>query len=193
MTVNQQELTLAERIAAGDPEAEKELFFLFKERIQLLVRIRLRGKAATDDQKDILSEIYQAVLISLRKGGFNPELGKPLEAYIAGITGNVVAQYFRKQKKDAIKVNLDSNNHIENSENILTDIIKNEQKEKIQACLYKIKPKYLEVLILRVYEDKTIDEISNILKIERRRVSERINYAFKLLLKECKKKTFFNN
>lgn len=44
---------------------------------------------------------------------------------------------------------------------------------------------------MRVYDELSIDEISNHLGIEKRRVSERINYAFKLLLKELKKQKYF--
>ena len=55
----------------------------------------------------------------------------------------------------------------------------------------RLKQKYREILLLRIYEEKSIEEISEHLKIERRRVSERINYAFKLLLKECKKENYF--
>ncbi len=57
-----------------------------------------------DDQQDIVSEIQQAILISLRKGSYNPDLGKPLEAYIAGIASNIVGQYFRKLAKKKPKL-----------------------------------------------------------------------------------------
>ncbi|MDP2364423.1 MAG: hypothetical protein Q8M94_11730, partial [Ignavibacteria bacterium] len=84
------EKSLIDQIVAGDSDAENRLFLHFKERIEFLVRVRLRNQVSSDDQQDILSEAKQAILLSLRKGGFDPAKEKPLEAYIAGIVSNVV-------------------------------------------------------------------------------------------------------
>ncbi|MDP2363750.1 MAG: sigma factor-like helix-turn-helix DNA-binding protein, partial [Ignavibacteria bacterium] len=64
-------------------------------------------------------------------------------------------------------------------------------KEKIKYALASLDEKYKEVLLLRIYEEQSIDEISENIGIEKRRVSERINYALKLLLKEFKKQNYF--
>jgi RNA polymerase sigma factor (sigma-70 family) len=191
MLLNEDDKAITARIVQGDTEAENYLFSCYKERINFLVRARLRGRASKEDHEDIISEIQQAMLISLRKGGFNPDIGKPLEAYIAGIAGNIIGQYFRKLKREKTKVDIDSYHNIENTQNTLSDIIDAERREKLRSCLKRLKKKYKEVLLLRIYEDKSIEEISEQLKLERRRVSERINYAFKLLLKECKKENYF--
>ena len=191
MLLNEDDKAIAARIVQGDTEAENYLFSCYKERINFLVRARLRGRASKEDHEDIISEIQQAILISLRKGSFNPDVGKPLEAYIAGIAGNIVGQYFRKLQREKTKVDIDSYHNIENTQNTLSDIIDAERREKLRSCLKRLKKKYKEVLLLRIYEDKSIEEIADQLKIERRRVSERINYAFKLLLKECKKENYF--
>jgi len=191
MLFNVDEKTIITRIAHGDSEAENHLFSCFKERIQFLVRIRSRGNIPVQDQEDIISEIQHAILLSLRKGGFDPERGKPLEAYIAGIAGNTVGQYFRKLKKEKANVDIDLQHHIENPGNILSDLIDEERREKLRNYLQRLKLKYKEVLVIRIYENKSIDEIAKQLNLDRRRVSERINYAFKLLLKECKKDNYF--
>lgn len=191
MISNLDDKTLAQRILEGDSEAENYLFNRFKERIKFLVRIRLKIKVSDFDQEDIFSDIQHAVLINLRKGAYDPERGKPLEAYIAGIAINIVGQYFRKLNNKKTSNTIDGLHQIPSNENILTDLIDEEQKEKLKACLEKLKFKYRQVLILRFYENKTIDELSEYLNIEKRRVSERINYAVKLILKECKKHDFF--
>ena len=191
MLFNVNEKTIITRIAHGDSEAENYLFSSFKERIQLMFRVRSRGNIPKQDQQDIISEIQHAILLNLRKGGFDPERGKPLEAYIAGIAGNIVGQYFRKLKKEKINVDIDLQHHIENPGNILSDLIDEERREKLRNYLQRLKQEYKEVLVLRVYENKSIDEIAKQLNLDRRRVSERINYAFKLLLKECKKDNYF--
>jgi len=185
------EKSLIEKIVSGDADAENHLFLHFKERIEFLVRIRLRGKVSSDDQKDILSEVKQAILLSLRKGGFDPAKGKPLEAYIAGIVSNVVAMYFRNLSKVKPTADIDSYHSIQSPDNPLKEIIDSEKKEKLKAALHKLDDKYREILLLRIYDELSIEEISNLVGIEKRRVSERINYALKLLLKELKKQNYF--
>jgi len=190
MLFNADEKTIITRIAEGDSEAENYLFSRFKERIQFLVRVRSRGNIPRQDLEDIVSEIQHAILLSLRKCGFDPERGKPLEAYIAGIASNIVGQYFRKLKKEKANVDIDLH-HIENPGNILSSIIDEERKKKLISYLQRLKQKYKEILVLRIYENKSIEEIAKQLNLDRRRVSERINYAFKLLLKECRKENYF--
>jgi RNA polymerase sigma-70 factor, ECF subfamily len=197
--VNSEDKTLAVRIAQGDVDAENYLFVRFGDRIQLLVRNRLRGKVSEEDQKDIIGDIYHAVLVSLRKGGYNPELGNPLEAYIAGIVRNTVVQFFKDLKKtrhpgiplDEVLNASSLQQNIETTGHILSDLIDKEGRDRLRVCMQKLRPKYLEVLILRFFENKSIEEIAQQLNLERRRVSERINYAFKLLMKECKKDKYF--
>ncbi len=191
MLFNEDEKTIIARIANGDSEAENYLFSRFNERIQFLVRVRSRGNIPKQDQEDIISEIQQALLINLRKGGYDPERGKPLEAYIAGIAGNIVGQYFRKLKREKTTVDINLQHHIEIPGNILSALIDEEQREKLISYLQRLDQKYKEVLVLRIYERKSIEEIAKQLNLDRRRVSERINYAFKLFLKECKKDNYF--
>ena len=191
MLIGEDDKTLTTKIAEGDIEAENYLFTRFKEKIQFLVRIRLRKKIPMEDQEDIISEIQQAIMLSLRKGSFNPDLGKPLEAYIAGIASNVVGQYFRKLKKKKEEINIDLIENLPSGENHLSNLITEERNNKLRKYLQKLEPKYKEILQLRIYENKTIEEISILLNLEKRRVSERINYAFKLFLKECKRDNYF--
>lgn len=185
------EKSLIDKIVSGDIDAENYLFLHFKERIEFLVRARLRNKVSSDDQKDILSEARQAILLSLRKGGFDPSKGKPLEAYIAGIVSNVVAMHFRNLKKENPAEDIDRYHSLKDFNNPLSEILDSEKKEKLTKALNKLDEKYRNVLIMRVYEEFSIEEISNQTGIEKRRVSERINYALKLLLKELKKQKYF--
>jgi RNA polymerase sigma-70 factor (ECF subfamily) len=185
------EKSLTDNIVAGDIDAENRLFLHFKERIEFLVRARLRNKVSSDDQQDIMSEAKQAILLSIRKGGFDHSRGKPLEAYIAGIVSNVVAMYFRNLTKEKPTADIDSYHLIESPNNPLKEVLDSEKKEKLRLALSKLDNKYQEVLLLRVYDELSIEEIANKIGVEKRRVSERINYAFKLILKELKKQNYF--
>lgn len=185
------EKSLTDKIVLGDTESENRLFLHFKERIEFLVRARMRNKVSAEDQQDIISEAKQAILLSLRKGGFNPSKGKPLEAYIAGIVSNIVAMYFRNLSKEKPTADIDSYHSIKSPDNPLKEILNSEKKEKLRRALSKIDNKYQEVLLLRIYDELSIEEIANKIGIEKRRVSERINYALKLILKELKKQNYF--
>jgi RNA polymerase sigma-70 factor (ECF subfamily) len=185
------EKSIIDKIVSGDADAENRLFIHFKDRIEFLVRTKLRNRVSSDDQKDILSEARQAILLSIRKGGFDHSKGKPLEAYIAGIVSNVVAMHFRSLKKNNPAEDIDKHHSLKDSNNPLDNLLNAERKEKIKKALGKLDTKYREVILMRVYDEQSIEEISNHLGIEKRRVSERINYAFKLLLKELKRQNYF--
>jgi len=182
---------LTRRIAEGDLEAEQDLFVRFAEQIRFIVRIRLKGTASPEDQEDLVCEIQEGLLLSLRKGRYKAESGKTIEAYTAGVAANYIGQYFRKKKKQPAFTSDLNNTPI--SDDGLDRLVDEERKFKIRKCLDKLKPKYKEVLILRIYEGQTIEEIAEKLNIEGRRVSERLHYAFKRLLKEAQKDDYFFN
>lgn len=186
-----EEEVLINRIVAGDTNAESQLILKFREKIEFFVRVKLKGKVSKFDRDDIISDIQNSILTSLRKNGFDQSKGKPLEAYIAGVASNVIAMYFRKLKTTKPAEDIDKYQNLNDDNNPLTLVLAEEKKNEIQFCLNKLEPKYKGILLLRVYEELSIEEISDQLNLEKRRVSERINYALKLLLKELKKRNYF--
>jgi len=189
--VDPSEPAIARRIAGGEAQAESEFFERFGEQIKLMVWARLKRRMAPEEREDLVSEVNQAVLLSLRRGGYDASTGAPLAAYIAGIAAHVIGQYFRRQKKESFVesgARLDSH---PDSENILSDLLDVEHDRMLRKCLRRLPSKYKEVLLLRIYEQHSIEEISQSLGVERRRVSERIHYAFQLLAKECRKENYF--
>lgn len=183
-------MELTRRIAQGDLEAEQDLFARFTEQIRFIVRIRLKGRASREDQEDLVCEIQEGLLLSLRKGKYKAESGKTIEAYVAGVAANYIGQYFRKKKKQPAFASDENNSSI--ADDSLDRLVDEERKFKILECLDKLKPKYKEVLLLRIYEGQTIEEIAEKLNLDRRRVSERVHYAFKLLLKEAQQDDYFS-
>jgi len=190
--VEPQDVALAESIANGDSRAETDFFVRFGEPIKSMIRARLKRKAPAEDREDLMSEIQQAALLSLRRGGYDPATAKSLGAYIAGIAGHVVGQYFRRKKKDTL---VGAGLLLEaqaDPPDKLSELLDEERHETLRRCLGRLKPQYKEVLLLRIYEQRSIEEITQQLNLDRRRVSERIHYAFKLLLKECQKEPYFS-
>lgn len=181
------ETTLALRIANGDRQAEKELFQRYDEQIRFMVLSRLRRKISSADLEDLIGDIRAAALLILRKGGYDPDKGSSLGAYLVGIVARVVAQHFRKQSKSqAAESDLQA---IEpaNPGTVLDDMMTTERDQRIRRCLSRLDLKYREVLLLRFYENLSIQDIATTLNLERRRVSERIHYALKKLVDEYKR------
>ena len=176
---------LAKRIYQGDKTAEKELFVHYQEKISTLIRNRL-GKNHPD-WEDILSETQMAILLILRDGMFDPEKGN-LDAYIYGIVANQIKHYYnRSAKKEETFIEDIPLKYFVNPIDKEQDPLKETLEILNRDVISKLKPKYKEVLYLRYFQGYSIQDISNRLGIESKRVSERINYAIKLINKKVKK------
>ena len=184
------EIELAEKIKNGDAAAENIVFRRFQNEIQTMVRVRMR-RETEENRADAIAKINEGILLSLRKGGFDPTKGKSLGAFIAGVTYNTIAMYFRKKKQERkYFVPGSTEDHPEplvNSQS-LTMLISREQQSQVKSCLGQLNTNYATALTLRFHQDLAIGDIAEMLNMEKRRVSERINYALKLLLKCLKRK-----
>ena len=67
------------------------------------------------------------------------------------------------------------------------DAMERERSEMLASALAKLKPKYREVLYLYYYQELSRDEVAARLGIPARKVSERVNYAQKLMKKLVRK------
>jgi len=182
--IGKEDLELIKKIQSGDKKAEKELFFKFGSKIARQVNYQLG--ANNEDWKDVAGDIQLAVLIAIREGNFDAEKGISLGSYIYGITSNKIKDYFKliaRKKVWTIDVSMDS---FESSAEEF-EFERQEMKKILRNALKKLKFKYKEVLYLRYYKELSVKEISIKLKLPPRRVSERINYALKLLRIEYKK------
>lgn len=187
--IKEQENELISRIQTGDIRAEQELLTHFHIRIARKVRIDLG--TANEDWKDIVNEVQLALIESLRKGRFDVHKGTPLGSYVFGITVNKIRDYFKTRKKLS---NFSSD--LLQERNLIYEEKSSFEAQELRKTLRKLlaglKVKYKEVLYLRYYQEYTVSEISQMINIPPRRVSERINYALKLLRKECQKRNFFS-
>ena len=189
MRMNRKKDDIASRIYQGDKAAEKELCVNYNEIISTIIQHRL-GKN-NSDWEDVLSETQIAILLSLRAGLFDPEIGN-LDSYIYGIVLNQIKHYYNRtvRKKNTYINNL----QLENLTNFV-DIESEKQNEEIdllfQNIISKLNHKYKEVLYLRYYQGLSIQEIAFQLGIKPSKVSERIYYAKKLIKKKLKRRKFF--
>jgi len=183
---------LIEKIANGDKDAESLLFEQFDEKIELIVRARLNHNVSPDDVKDIAADIKAALLEALRNGKFDPSKNCKLSTYIAGITQKQIALYFRKAKRNREFPQDDAHENVDDMPLTLDVLISVEEQKQLRKKLARLNSKYRQVLLLRYYEGKSIDEICNILVLEKKQVIDRLHYSLKKLLKECKNDEFFS-
>ncbi len=179
---------LAERIRNGGQGAENELFSYYGEKIALIVKVRL--DVNNPDWEDVCSEIKTAILIKLREGKYDPEKGK-LSSYIHGIALNKLKDYYKSQKKKIDHLHILNPEEIQVPADEKTVMEQEELSVILRKVINKLNDKYKKVIYLRYYKDLSIQEISDQLQIESRRVSERINYANKLIRKQFKKMNLF--
>jgi RNA polymerase sigma-70 factor (ECF subfamily) len=133
----------------------------------------------TPEWEDVVNEIMVNVLEKLKKGEFRGD--SSIGTFIYTITSRRIIDYIR-QKSKVLKHAPEPNpypspqEHVENRE----------RAEWIAKAIEKLKPKYKEVLYLYYYRELSREEVAKRLKITPRRVSERVNYAQKLLRKVMK-------
>jgi RNA polymerase sigma factor (sigma-70 family) len=142
-------------------------------------RVKKSIGAHTPDWEDVVNEIMVNVLEKLKKGEFRGE--SSIGTFIYTITSRRIIDYIR-QKSKLLKHAPESNPYLSPQDQIENK----ERAEWIAKAIEKLKPKYKEVLYLYYYQELSREEVAKRLNITSRRVSERVNYAQKLLRKVMK-------
>ncbi len=162
---------LIERVKKGDQEAFNPLV----ERYKLpLYKVMYRMVYNRDDAEDLVEEAFIKAFRSLKKF----ETGRPFYAWICRIAVNNAINYLRKEKRAQVQP-------LEFVEHRLAakkgDPVKmTEQKvlqEKIAASMARLPEDDRTILILRVDEEFSYEEISKILNIPRGTVMSRLARA----------------
>jgi RNA polymerase sigma factor (sigma-70 family) len=133
----------------------------------------------TPDWEDVVNEVITQVIEKVKQGEFRGE--SSIGTFIYTITSRRIVDHIRQKTKvlrgiPEPAVLPDPCDDAESRERarILADAIR------------KLKPKFKEVLDLYYYKELSRDEVAQRLGISPRRVSERLNYAQKLLRKVIK-------
>lgn len=142
-------------------------------------RVRKSLGSHIPDWEDVVNEIMVNVIEKLEAGQFRGD--SSIGTFIYTITSRRIVDYIRAKSKSLKYVPEPSSfsspqEQIENKE----------RAEQVARCLEKLKPKYKKILYLYYYKDLSREEVANKLGISPRRVSERVNYAQKLLRKIMK-------
>ncbi len=152
----------------------EEIFAKYRPIVGFRVKKALGG--STPDWEDVVNEIMTNVLEKIQKGEFRGE--SSIGTFIYTVTSRRIVDYIRHKSK-VLKHAPEPqpfpapHEHVESKE----------RAEVIVSAIKKLKPKYREVLYLYYYRDLSREEVAKKLGISPRRVSERVNYAQKLLRK----------
>ena len=157
---------------------QENFLYLVRRYQQKLLSFILRiSNVAPDEAHDLLQEVFIKVYKNLN--AYDPNL--KFSSWIYRITRNHVISNYRKIKNKPQVLSWEVD---ENTLSSLTADINIEKttdqlllRERLNQALEKLKPKYREVLILRYFEEKSYEEISDILKKPRGTVGTLINRA----------------
>ena len=164
------------RLSLGDIEYFACL--VLKYELRLLGYVKKISQSDQEEAEDILQEAFIKIWKNLN--GYDPRL--TLESWLFRIVHNETISFWRKRKsygKDRT-VTIDD-------ERLLEIFAEDQTSETNIDLIYKLienvlpmlKQEYREVLVLKFLEDKSYEEISDILKIPEGTVATRINRAKK--------------
>ncbi len=132
-----------------------------------------------EECEDILQEVFLKAFRYLNN--FDPSLS--FSSWIYRIAHNETISHFRKRKvRPQTILEEDGELYLKNLEadmDIAEEIDRKQLSESVRKMLTKLGKKYEDVLVLRYLEEKSYEEISDILKIPVKTVGTRLNRAKK--------------
>jgi len=154
-----------------------ELVLKFRPVVAFRVRKALGG--STPDWEDVADEIITQVIEKVRNGEFRGE--SSIGTFIYTVTSRRIVDFIR-QKTKVLKGGPEPSPWPDPSEDAET----RERARIVAGAVQQLKPKFKEVLNLYYYQELSREEVAARLGISPRRVSERLNYAQKLLRKRVR-------
>lgn len=140
-----------------------------------------RSNATKEDAEDIVQNSFIKMYRNIND--FDSRLRFSSWAY--RITHNELIDWYRKQKsKPQFVVSHDDEDifaHIAGDMNIEKDAIQQETKKEIERIIKTLDFKYQEIILLRFFEEKSYEEIADILQIPPGTVAIRLSRARKIL------------
>ncbi len=166
---------MTEKRAAVDLD---ELVLKYRPIVSFRVRKALGG--ATPDWEDVADEIITQVIEKVRNGEFRGD--SSIGTFIYTITSRRIVDHIREKTK-VLRHAPEPAAFPDPGEAIEAQ----ERAARIGEAVKGLKPKFREVLYLYYYKELPREEVAKRLGIPARRVSERVNYALKLIKKDMKR------
>ncbi len=161
-------------------EQDKELYSEIIKRYQTKLSHYLRKFIYSPDE---LEDVLQVVFIKAYKNLYNFNINKKFSSWIYRISHNEAINHLKKYAKDRIPLDDIEYKLIDEKINLDDDVDKILLKAKVEQLLATLKNKYRQPLILYFFEQKSYQEISDILKLPVNTVGTLISRGKKILAK----------
>ncbi len=161
---------------------ERNLFAYIIERYEKRLRayIGRKSNASPADQDDILQNIFIKVYKNMKE--FDPSLR--FSSWIYRIAYNEMVDWYRKKKREP-QVSFDADETIlyslASEDDSSSVALHEEQKVILRKALKSLDAKYQNIIELRFYEEKSYEEIADILQIPPGTVAIHLSRAKKIL------------
>lgn len=175
-----------EQLVVEIRENDKELYSEIIRRYQTKLSHYLRKFFRNQDE---LEDVLQEVFIKVYRNLYGFDIEKKFSSWIYRITHNEAINHLKKNSNKNISLDEQEWEIVDNKFNLNDHIDKKQLREKITKGLFELKEKYREPLILYYFEQKSYEEISDILRLPRNTVGvlimrgkEKLKESFKNLV-----------
>lgn len=163
------------RMIQGDSQAFHHIYQLTHNHVYRMLYFLLRNK---EDAGDVMSEVYLNLGKALPSYSFNQPFQSWLNGLIMRQTNNWRRKIWRRMRLFERAKSLATENPIDHSE---ASYLATEQRSEILDLVNKLPYKLREVIVLRHYQDCTLEEISNLLLVPIGTVKSRHHSAIRKL------------
>ncbi len=168
---------LVEYIREKNPEAYGEIMERYQKKLARYAFSLVRDEM---EAADIAQNAFIKAFVNLKS--FNSKL--KFSSWIYRIVHNEAMDVFTKKKRE---VALTEDMNFESKEDITDDFFKKQENARVKECFSRLPVIYAEPLALYFMEEKSYEEISDILRLPIGTVGTRINRAKMLMKKICQK------
>jgi RNA polymerase sigma-70 factor, ECF subfamily len=174
-----------------DPNSYK--YIISRYEAKLMHYIRRITNVEKETAEDILQEVFLKVYKNLRE--YDDDF--KFSSWVYRITHNEAISFFRKQKARPEVVDLENNDEIDilgslpADTNLRDDYVKKELAHKVKDIIAVMPENYRNALVLRYMEDKSYEEMADILQKPTGTVATLINRA-KVEFKKLAEKNHLN-
>jgi RNA polymerase sigma-70 factor, ECF subfamily len=142
-------------------------------------RVRKALGASNPDWEDVVNEILTQAVEKIKSGDFRGDCS--VGTFLYTITSRRIIDYIR-QKTRVLRHAPEPLPYPDPHD----EVESRERSRRIAEAVSELKPKFRDVLYLYYYKEMSRDEVARRLGITPRRVSERANYAIKLIRKKVR-------
>jgi RNA polymerase sigma-70 factor (ECF subfamily) len=166
---------LIEVVRSQNQELYREVVWRYQDKLMRYALCLIQNE---DKATDVVQEAFIKAFVNLQ--GF--DTSKKFSSWIYRIVHNEAINYFKKQQKE---ISLDNHQWLEeaiaSSEDVEVDFDRREAKKELYQALKELPLKYRSPLILFYLDEKSYEEISDVLRIPVGTVGTRINRGKKMM------------